>query len=55
MVPLLSEVFTEELLSLHEAELQRLKQHHEDHRELFEGVHQWEDSWRLFLQLEVSP
>ncbi|KAL6113637.1 prc1 [Pungitius sinensis] len=50
--PYFSEVFTEELLSLHEAEIQRLKQHYEDHRELFEGVHQWEDSWRLFLQLE---
>ncbi|XP_068596831.1 protein regulator of cytokinesis 1b [Brachionichthys hirsutus] len=50
--PYFSAEFTEELLSLHEAELQRLKRHYEDHRELFEGVRQWEDSWRLFLELE---
>lgn len=35
-------------------EIQRLKQHYEDHRELFDGVQQWEESWRLFLELEVS-
>ncbi|XP_060909107.1 protein regulator of cytokinesis 1b isoform X3 [Labrus mixtus] len=50
--PYFSEDFTEELLSVHDAEIQRLKKHYEDHRELFEGVHQWEDSWRLFLELE---
>ncbi|XP_029316733.1 protein regulator of cytokinesis 1b isoform X2 [Cottoperca gobio] len=50
--PYFSEIFTEELLSLHDAEIQRLKQHYEDHKELFDGVHQWEESWRLFLELE---
>ncbi|KAM9367032.1 protein regulator of cytokinesis 1b [Symphorus nematophorus] len=50
--PYFSEDFTEELLSLHDAEIQRLKQHYEDHKELFDGVHQWEESWRLFLELE---
>ncbi|XP_020495838.1 protein regulator of cytokinesis 1b isoform X2 [Labrus bergylta] len=50
--PYFSEDFTEELLSVHDAEIQRLKRHYEDHRELFDGVHQWEDSWRLFLELE---
>ncbi|XP_037650304.1 protein regulator of cytokinesis 1b isoform X1 [Sebastes umbrosus] len=50
--PYFSVDFTEELLSLHDAEIQRLKQHYEDHKELFDGVHQWEESWRLFLQLE---
>ncbi|XP_028257633.1 protein regulator of cytokinesis 1-like isoform X2 [Parambassis ranga] len=50
--PYFSECFTEELLSLHDAEIQRLKQHYEDHKELFEGVHRWEESWRLFLELE---
>ncbi|XP_034743935.1 protein regulator of cytokinesis 1b [Etheostoma cragini] len=44
--------FTEELLSVHDAEIQRLKQHHEEHKELFDGVQQWEESWRLFLELE---
>ncbi|XP_061886509.1 protein regulator of cytokinesis 1b isoform X2 [Entelurus aequoreus] len=47
-----SEDFTEELLSTHDAELQRLKQHYEDHKTLFDGVHQWEESWRLFLELD---
>nr|XP_046251920.1 protein regulator of cytokinesis 1b isoform X2 [Scatophagus argus] len=50
--PYFSEDFTEELLSLHDAEIQRLKQHYEEHKELFDGVHQWEESWRLFLELE---
>lgn len=49
-----SDHFSEELLNLHESELQRLKQHFEDHKELFEGVHKWEESWTLFLELEVS-
>lgn len=48
------EEFTEELLSLHEAEILHLKRHYEEHQELFEGVHRWENSWRLFLELEVS-
>lgn len=49
----ISEDFTEDLLSQHDAEIQRLKQHYEAHKELFDGVHQWEDSWRLYLELEV--
>nr|XP_046199340.1 protein regulator of cytokinesis 1-like isoform X1 [Oncorhynchus gorbuscha] len=44
--------YTVELLNLHEAELLSLKTHYEDHRELFEGVTRWQDSWTLFLQLE---
>uniref|UniRef100_A0A8C7Q1A8 Protein regulator of cytokinesis 1a n=1 Tax=Oncorhynchus mykiss TaxID=8022 RepID=A0A8C7Q1A8_ONCMY len=44
--------YTVELLNLHEAELLSLKKHYEDHRELFEGVTRWQDSWTLFLQLE---
>lgn len=48
------EDFTEELLSQHDAEIQRLKQHYEDHKELFDGVHQWEENWRHFQELEVS-
>lgn len=41
-------------MSLHDAELECLKQHYEDHKELFDGVHQWEESWTHFLELEVS-
>ncbi|XP_032415934.1 protein regulator of cytokinesis 1b isoform X1 [Xiphophorus hellerii] len=50
--PYFSEDFNEELLALHDAEIQRLKQHYEDHKELFEGVQKWEESWRLYLELE---
>uniref|UniRef100_A0A672H6X7 Protein regulator of cytokinesis 1b n=1 Tax=Salarias fasciatus TaxID=181472 RepID=A0A672H6X7_SALFA len=50
--PYFSEDFTEELLSLHDAEILRLNQHFEDHKVLFEGVHRWEESWRLFQELE---
>ncbi|XP_048886568.1 protein regulator of cytokinesis 1b isoform X2 [Brienomyrus brachyistius] len=51
-VPYYDDDFTEELLNLHESEVQRLKQHHQEHQELFEGVQRWEDSWRLYLDLE---
>ncbi|XP_018620540.1 protein regulator of cytokinesis 1-like isoform X2 [Scleropages formosus] len=50
--PYYDENFTEDLLKLHDAEVMRLKQHFEDHKELFEGVHRWEESWQLFLELE---
>ncbi|KAJ8249463.1 hypothetical protein GJAV_G00235190 [Gymnothorax javanicus] len=50
--PYCSDDFTEELLAVHKSELLRLRQAHEAHRELFDGVKRWEDSWRLFLQLE---
>lgn len=49
-----TEDFTEELLALHDAEIQQLKEHHEKHRELFDGVQRWEESWRLLQELEVS-
>ncbi|KAL0968804.1 hypothetical protein UPYG_G00272100 [Umbra pygmaea] len=44
--------YTEELLSLHEAELLSLKELYENHQEMFEGVAKWEESWTLFLDLE---
>ncbi|XP_010881718.2 protein regulator of cytokinesis 1 isoform X4 [Esox lucius] len=50
--PYIDDVFTEELLNLHEMELQSLKEHYENHRELFEGVTKWQESWTLFLELE---
>lgn len=50
--PYFSEDFNEELLALHDTEIQRLRQHYEDHKELFEGVQKWEESWRLYLELE---
>ncbi|KAK5618545.1 hypothetical protein CRENBAI_016865, partial [Crenichthys baileyi] len=50
--PYFSEDFNEELLALHDAEIQHLKQHYEDHKELFEGVQKWEESWRLYLELD---
>ncbi|KAI1889739.1 hypothetical protein AGOR_G00166040 [Albula goreensis] len=51
-VPYYEDNITEEVLSLHDAEILRLKQHYEDHKELFEGVHKWEENWTLFLELE---
>ncbi|TSK20021.1 Protein regulator of cytokinesis 1 [Bagarius yarrelli] len=51
-LPFYDDNFNEELLNFHEAEIQRVKQHYEDHKELFEGVHKWEESWKLFLELE---
>uniref|UniRef100_A0A8C2E1W1 Protein regulator of cytokinesis 1b n=1 Tax=Cyprinus carpio TaxID=7962 RepID=A0A8C2E1W1_CYPCA len=51
-VPYYDDDFSEELLSLHDAEIVQLKQYYEEHKDLFEGVHKWEESWRLFLELE---
>ncbi|MCI4382093.1 hypothetical protein PGIGA_G00259660 [Pangasianodon gigas] len=47
-----SDNFTEELLTLHEQEEQRLKQHYEQHRELYNGVTSWQSNWTLFQELE---
>ncbi|KAK5619479.1 hypothetical protein CRENBAI_013864 [Crenichthys baileyi] len=44
--------FTEELLTLHEAEVRCLKKYYEDHKELFEGVTKWQDNWNLYLELD---
>ncbi|XP_031424920.1 protein regulator of cytokinesis 1b isoform X2 [Clupea harengus] len=44
--------FAEELLSAHDSEIVRLRQHYESHKELFEGTYKWEESWKLFLDLE---
>ncbi|KAM4553471.1 protein regulator of cytokinesis 1-like [Fundulus diaphanus] len=46
------EDFTEELLSLHEAEVGHLKKYYEDHKELFEGVTKWQDNWNMYLELD---
>nr|XP_014340378.1 PREDICTED: protein regulator of cytokinesis 1 isoform X3 [Latimeria chalumnae] len=43
---------TEEILRLHDEELGRLKMHYELHRELFEGVQKWQESWKLYLEFE---
>ncbi|XP_061101603.1 protein regulator of cytokinesis 1b isoform X1 [Conger conger] len=51
-VPYYSDEATEDILSLHDAEIVRLKQYYEDHKELFEGIHRWEESWTLFQELE---
>ncbi|XP_027708015.1 protein regulator of cytokinesis 1 isoform X2 [Vombatus ursinus] len=44
--------YTETLLQLHDSELVELKHYYEAHKELFEGVQKWEDSWKLFLEFE---
>ncbi|XP_057693587.1 protein regulator of cytokinesis 1-like isoform X2 [Corythoichthys intestinalis] len=44
--------FTEELLNLHEAEIQRLKAYFEEHKELFEGVTKWQENWTTYLELD---
>ena len=46
--------FTEELLILHEAEVETLVKYYEDHKDLFDGVTKWQDNWNLTLELDVS-
>ncbi|KAM5292898.1 protein regulator of cytokinesis 1 isoform 9-T9 [Ctenodactylus gundi] len=52
--PYYAEDFTENLLQLHDAEILRLKNYYALHKELFEGVQKWEESWRLFLDFELE-
>ncbi|XP_007235103.2 protein regulator of cytokinesis 1a isoform X1 [Astyanax mexicanus] len=51
-VPYYSDDFSEELLAMHEEEEQRLKQHYEHHRELYDGVTNWQNNWTLYQTLE---
>ncbi|KAM4573381.1 protein regulator of cytokinesis 1-like [Odontesthes bonariensis] len=51
-LPYHDDVFTEELLNLHEAEVVNLKNYYEDHKELFEGVTKWQENWTLYLELD---
>ncbi|XP_073509299.1 protein regulator of cytokinesis 1 isoform X2 [Phyllobates terribilis] len=44
--------YSEELLCLHDAEIEHLKQYYETHKEMFEGVQKWEENWRLFLEFD---
>lgn len=50
--PYYDEDYTENLLQLHDAEFVRLRNYYESHKDLFEGVQKWEESWRLFLEFE---
>nr|XP_038968944.1 protein regulator of cytokinesis 1 isoform X6 [Rattus norvegicus] len=50
--PYYSEDYTENLLHLHDVEVIRLRNYYEAHKELFEGVQKWEESWKLFLEFE---
>ncbi|XP_073509301.1 protein regulator of cytokinesis 1 isoform X4 [Phyllobates terribilis] len=50
--PFYDEDYSEELLCLHDAEIEHLKQYYETHKEMFEGVQKWEENWRLFLEFD---
>ncbi|XP_049561745.1 protein regulator of cytokinesis 1 isoform X2 [Orcinus orca] len=52
--PYYSEDYTENLLQLHDAEIVQLRNYYEVHKELFEGVQKWEESWKLFLEFELE-
>uniref|UniRef100_A0A3Q2DRL1 Protein regulator of cytokinesis 1 n=1 Tax=Cyprinodon variegatus TaxID=28743 RepID=A0A3Q2DRL1_CYPVA len=49
---LFPDVFTEELLNVHEAEVRYLQKYYEDHKELFMGVTKWQENWDLYLELD---
>ncbi|XP_072138261.1 protein regulator of cytokinesis 1b isoform X1 [Mobula birostris] len=50
--PYYEENYTEDLLQLHNLELNRLKQYYQTHQQLFEGVWKWEENWQLYLGFE---
>ncbi|XP_067829587.1 protein regulator of cytokinesis 1b isoform X5 [Heptranchias perlo] len=50
--PYYNEDYTEDVLQLHNLELDRLKLYYQAHQELFEGVCKWEENWKLYLGFE---
>ncbi|XP_072838272.2 protein regulator of cytokinesis 1 isoform X1 [Pogona vitticeps] len=50
--PYYQDDFNENLLREHDDEAERIKQYYEQHRELFEAIHKWEENWHLFQELE---
>ncbi|XP_043536388.1 protein regulator of cytokinesis 1b isoform X2 [Chiloscyllium plagiosum] len=50
--PYYDEDYTEELLQLHNLELNRLKEYYQTHQQLFEGIWKWEENWKLYLSFE---
>ncbi|XP_049639265.1 protein regulator of cytokinesis 1 [Suncus etruscus] len=50
--PYYQEDYTEDLLQLHDLEVGRLKAYYDSHRELFDGVKKWEETWQAFQDLE---
>ncbi|KAM4039579.1 protein regulator of cytokinesis 1 isoform 2-T2 [Anomaloglossus baeobatrachus] len=50
--PFYDEDYSEDLLCLHDAEIEHIKQYYETHKEMFEGVQKWEENWRLFLEMD---
>ncbi|KAM9311904.1 protein regulator of cytokinesis 1 [Gastrophryne carolinensis] len=50
--PFYDEDYSEDLLTLHDAEINRMKEYYEVHKEMFEGVKKWEENWHLFLELD---
>ncbi|XP_072725257.1 uncharacterized protein [Ciconia boyciana] len=50
--PYYDEDYTETLLELHDAEVEKMKSYYETHKDLFEAVQKWEENWKLFLELE---
>ncbi|GCC33812.1 protein regulator of cytokinesis 1b isoform X2 [Chiloscyllium punctatum] len=50
--PYYDEDYTEELLQLHNLELNRLKDYYQTHQQLFEGIWKWEENWKLYLSFE---
>jgi hypothetical protein len=49
-----TEHLTEELLTEHQNEIQRMQNYYDQHKELFEKVARREQLWMEFLDLEVS-
>ncbi|XP_046900995.1 protein regulator of cytokinesis 1 isoform X2 [Hypomesus transpacificus] len=45
-------VFTEELLAVHDAELLKVKSHHQQARPLLDTLHKWENTWALYQEFE---
>ena len=52
--PVLSDDYTDDLLSAHESELDRMRGFYKDNEDVYKLVQKRENLWKTFLELEVS-
>lgn len=52
--PAFSDDYTDDMLSAHESELDRMKGFYKDNQDVFKLVEKREHLWKRFLELEVS-
>ena len=52
--PAFSDDYTDDMLSAHESELDRMRGFYQDNQDIFKLMEKRENLWKKFLELEVS-